>query len=71
MTNLDNIEKQANEAEQNKEKTEEWEEVWEDDESGNLVPQIRTEVDKYQWKSNLACKNVIRSCSQTNSTDNT
>ena len=35
---------------------EEWEEVWEDDNTGNLEPQRRKEVDKYQWKPELACK---------------
>ena len=35
-----------------------WEEVWEDnnDESGNLIRQRRKEVEKYQWKPELACK---------------
>ena len=37
--------------------TDEWEEVWEDDNTGNLIPQKRKEVDKYQWKPDLACKN--------------
>ena len=34
----------------------EWEEVWEDDNTGNLVPQRRKEVDRFQWKPELACK---------------
>ena len=36
--------------------SDEWEEVWEDDNSGNLIPQKRKELDKYQWKPDLACK---------------
>ena len=58
MANLANVAEQTKQLETPENKPEEWEEVWEvnDDESGNLVPQTRTEVDKYQWKSNLACK---------------
>ena len=58
MANLANITEQAKQLDTLKDKPEEWEEVWEvnDDESGNLVSQTRTEVEKYQWKSNLACK---------------
>ena len=36
--------------------SEEWEEVWEDDNTGNLVAQRRKEVEKYQWQPDLACK---------------
>ena len=38
--------------------TYQWEEVWEvkDDNSGDLVSQRRKEVNKYQWKSDFACK---------------
>ena len=41
-----------------KSKPKEWEEVWDDndDESGNLVLQRRTEIGKYQWAPELACK---------------
>ena len=38
----------------------ECEEVWEDNSSGNLVPQKRKEVDKYHWKPDLACKECAK-----------
>ena len=58
MANLAKVAEQERDLGTNKNKPEEWEEVWEDndDESGNLVLQRRTEVSKYQWKPELACK---------------
>ena len=58
MANLAKIAEQEKEVGTDKNKPQEWEEVWEDndDDSGNLVLQRRTEVDKYQWQPDLACK---------------
>ena len=58
MDNLAQTADQEKHIDTEKSKPNEWEEVWEanDDESGNLVPQIRTEIGNYQWQSELACK---------------
>ena len=58
MANLAKIGEQEKKLESEKNKSEVWEEVWEvnDDESGNLVPRRRTEISKYQWQPELACK---------------
>ena len=58
LNNLAEIGEQESNPDTEKNKPKEWEEVWEvnDDNSGNLVPQRRTEISKYQWQPELACK---------------
>ena len=58
MDNLAKIDGEKRAIEKPSDRQEVWEEVWEDkdDESGNLVRQRRKEINRYQWKPDLACK---------------